>query len=196
MKVAFGTKAHSGWAVLVVVGMRDGIAVINRRRLALASEGWEKAPYHAAEPLERDAASKLVERAIANAHERAARALQAAVEQEQAQDRDVVGCGVLVLDPMPAWSVEEILAVHFRMHKAEGTLFREALLRAAGKCGVRAVAVHEKRLVSEAAAALRTGLEGVEKTLATLGKAIGPPWGKDQKDAALAAIVALLQHAT
>jgi hypothetical protein len=81
------------------------------------------------------------------------------------------------------------------MHKAEGALFRDALVRAAEKCGLRTVAIHEKRLVGEAAAALRTSAVGVEKTLAALGKAIGPPWGKDQKDAALAACVALQRRA-
>jgi hypothetical protein len=30
---------------------------------------------------------------------------------------------------MPDWSIDEILAVHFRMHKTEGVLFRDALAR-------------------------------------------------------------------
>jgi hypothetical protein len=29
------------------------------------------------------------------------------------------------------------------------------------------------------------------KRVAALGKSVGPPWGKDQKDAALAAMIAL-----
>jgi len=31
----------------------------------------------------------------------------------------------------------------------------------------------------------------LQKTIAALGRSAGPPWGKDQKDAALAAMVAL-----
>jgi len=31
----------------------------------------------------------------------------------------------------------------------------------------------------------------LRKELAVLGKSVGPPWGRDQKDAALAALVAL-----
>jgi hypothetical protein len=31
----------------------------------------------------------------------------------------------------------------------------------------------------------------VKQTIASLGKSVGPPWGKDQKDAALAALIAL-----
>jgi hypothetical protein len=29
------------------------------------------------------------------------------------------------------------------------------------------------------------------KTIAALGKSVGPPWGKDQKEATLAAMIAL-----
>jgi len=81
--------------------------------------------------------------------------------------------------------------VHFRMHKAEGVLFREALARAIGACGPRLVAIPEKNLADHAARALGTPEIGLRKTIAMLGKSIGPPWGKDQKDAALAALVAL-----
>ena len=32
---------------------------------------------------------------------------------------EIVACAVLVPTPMPDWSIDEILAVHIRMHKAE-----------------------------------------------------------------------------
>jgi hypothetical protein len=98
---------------------------------------------------------------------------------------------VLVGDPMPAWSVEEILAVHPRMHRAEGVLFRDALLGAAKACGLRQVAVPHKQVLPHAESRLRTRGGRLEKQIAILGKSVGPPWGKDQKDAALAALVAL-----
>ena len=62
---------------------------------------------------------------------------------------------------MPNWSVAEILAVHFRMHKAEGVLFRDALARAAGACGVRFVRVPEKQLDEYAERALSTSMNGL-----------------------------------
>lgn len=192
MRVAFGTKAHSGWAVLVVVGERDGeLVLVDRRRIVLAHEGWQKAPYHAAEPLERGAARDLVKRAIAGAHESAVREIRQAVERERARGHEVTACAVLVVDPMPDWSVDEILAVHFRMHKAEGALSRDALVRAAHACELKLMAIPEKALRNEAESALRTSASGLDSVLAALGKSVGPPWGKDQKDAALAAIVAL-----
>jgi len=92
---------------------------------------------------------------------------------------------------MPDWSVEEILAVHFRMHKAEGVLFREALLLAATELGINSVAIPEKLLAQHAERVLTTPANTLKMQLATLGKSVGPPWGKDQKEAALAAMTAL-----
>jgi hypothetical protein len=100
---------------------------------------------------------------------------------------DVVACSVLTGSRMPDWSIEEILAVHFRMHQAEGELFRGVLVRAARACKLRVLEVPEKHLAVDAAHALGD----VSKEIAALGKMVGPPWGKDQKDAALAALLAL-----
>jgi hypothetical protein len=91
--------------------------------------------------------------------------------------------------------VEEILAVHVRMHKAEGVLFRDALVRAADACGLRLVSIPEKLMTEQAERALATSASALMKRMAALGKLAGPPWGRDQKDAALAAIIALQGHA-
>jgi hypothetical protein len=92
---------------------------------------------------------------------------------------------------MPDWTVDEILAVHFRMHKAEGVLFRDALAGAARSCRLKLLEVPEKQLDEQAERALATSVSSLRKTIASLGKSVGPPWGKDQKDAALAAMIAL-----
>ena len=192
MKVAFGMKAHSGWAALVVVGKRDGeFVVVDRRRLELVEDEWAKQPYHAAEDLERESARDVVERGVEAAHRIAIREMRAAVKRERERENEVVACAVLVANPMPDWSIEEIFAVHFRMHKAEGVLFRDALGRAANACGVRLVAIPETLLTKDAGRVLETPVSGLVKKMATLGKSLGPPWGRDQKDAALAALVAL-----
>jgi hypothetical protein len=193
MRVAFGMKAHSGWAALVVVGKRrGGLVVVDRRRIELVEEAWAKQPYHAAEDLKPDAARDLVERGVEAARRIAVREMRAAVKRER--ENEVAACAVLVADPMPDWSTDEILAVHFRMHKAEGVLFRDALVRAAKACGLRLVAVPEKLLTKHAERVLGTPVSALVKTITALGKSVGPPWGKDQKDAALAALVALQGH--
>src|SRR5882672_2975030 len=192
MKVAFGMKAHSGWAALVVLGTRSGeLEVVNRRRIELVEDEWAKQPYHAAEDLEAKAARKVVERGIAAARRIAVREMRVAVRQEQERENQVAACAVLVTEPMPDWTVDEIFAVHFRMHKAEGVLFRDALARAATACDLKLLRVPEKQLDELAVQTLRTSLNSLQKTIASLGKSVGPPWGKDQKDASLAAMIAL-----
>jgi hypothetical protein len=191
-KVAFGMKAHSGWAALVVIGADSGGAVVvDRRRIELVKDQWARQPYHAAENLTPARARDVVKRGVEDAHRIAVREMRAALERESARANDVAACAVLVGEPMPDWTTDEILAVHFRMHKAEGVLFRDALVRAGEACGLRLVAIPEKHLTQHAESALGASASGLVKKVATLGKSIGPPWGKDQKDAALAALVAL-----
>ena len=195
MKVAFGMKAHSGWAALVVLGTRSGeLQVVDRSRLELVEKeeaSWAKQPYHAAESLNADDARDLVRRGIAAARRLAVREMRTAVTHARKAGHEVAVCAILVGDPMPDWSVDEILSVHFRMHKAEGVLFREALAGAAGSCRLKLLQVPEKQLDEQAERALATSVNSLRKTIALLGKSVGPPWGRDQKDAALAAMIAL-----
>jgi len=196
MKVAFGMKAHSGWAALVVLGTRNGeLQVVDRRRMELIEKedaSWAKQPYHAAERLNAGDARDLVGRGLETARRIAVREMGTAVKRAREAGHEVAGCAVLVVDPMPDWTVDEILAVHFRMHKAEGALFRDALARAAGACGLRVLGIPEKQLDEQAERTLASSANNLRKTIALLGKSVGPPWGKDQKDASLAAMIALL----
>jgi hypothetical protein len=195
MRIAFGLKAHSGWAALVALGAQGGAAVlVERSRLELVAPGtaeWAKQPYHAAHGLEPEDARDVVGRAIRAARVLAVRELKAAVERAASAGGRAVAGAVLVGAPMPAWSVDEILAVHLRMHQAEGFLFRDALAHAVEACGLRLLALPEKTLAAQARERLAAPPAAVEASLATLGRAAGPPWGRDQKDAALAARVAL-----
>ena len=192
MKVVFGLKAHSGWAVLVVLGkQKDDLVVVDRRRIELVEHEWAKQPYHAAEGLKSEVARDLVERGIDAAHKIAVREMRAALKRELDRNNEVKACAVLVGSPIPDWSVDEILAVHFRMHKAEGVLFRDALIHAAKECKIKAVKIPEKELMSHAERELKTPANKLTSQLSVLGKAAGPPWGKDQKESALAAMIAL-----
>jgi NAD(P)-dependent dehydrogenase (short-subunit alcohol dehydrogenase family) len=192
MKVAFGLRTHSGWAALVALGKSgDELVVVDRSRLELVEEEWAKQPYHAAEELEKKEAREVVKRGIAAAKRIARRELRAAVNHERDLGNQVIACSILVGSPMPDWTVDQILAVHFRMHQAEGVLFRDVLIEAANECELKVVTLPEKTLLQEAEKLLRTSTTNLTKTMAVLGKSAGPPWGKDQKDAALAALVGL-----
>jgi len=195
MNVAFGLKAHSGWAALVVLGASPcSLEIVDRRRLELVDQqdaSWAKQPYHAAEHLSAHDAKRLVERGLDAARRHAVRELRDALARAAHNGHDVSGCGVLMGPPMPDWTVDEILAVHVRMHKAEGVMFRDALARATTECGQHLVAIPEKQLHDHAARALTAAPHTLEKSIEMLGKLVGPPWGKVQKDAALAAMIAL-----
>jgi hypothetical protein len=195
--VAFGLKAHSGWAALVALreDPRSGaLAVADRRRLELVDPkdaAWARQPYHAAAGLEPEDAEDVVRRATAAAHAHAEAALAGALGAFRAGGHEVVGCGVLLGAGLPGWSVAEILAVHMRMHKAEGELFRGALVAAAERAGLALMGIREKELEVRAAEALRLPPRERAARLEEAGRQAGPPWARDQKEAALAAWIAL-----
>ena len=175
-----------------MVGATDGVPVlVDRRRVELVEEAAGKAPYHAAEEMDPAAARALVERCVKGAHRRASKEMRAAVERERDRGNHVVGCAVLMGSAMPDWTTEEILAVHFRMHKAEGMLFKTALAEAAGTCGLKLIEVPDKTPAQHASKALGTTAAALTKKVAALGQTAGPPWGKDQKEASMAALIAL-----
>ena len=187
MRVALGFKSHSGWAALVAVGLSEsGFEVIDRRRIELIEEGelWAKMPYHAAEELEPDEAAEVVKRGVESAHRVAAERMREIVGRLGGHGYEMAGCAVLMPNPMPDWSTEDILAVHFRMHKAEGVLFPDALCKAAESCGLSLTAVPEKKLAEFAG-------EELTAEIVRIGKEIGPPWAMDQRNAALAAMMVL-----
>jgi hypothetical protein len=193
LRIAVGLKTHSGWAALVAIGrLGSGLQIIDRRRIELVDPGdadWAKQPYHAADGLPPKDARKIVERGVAAAHRVAAREMRALVDRSKKAGHQIVGCGVLVGTPMPDWTVDQIRSVHVRMHKAEGVLFPEALTFAAEACGLNVVAIPEKTLDARAEESL--DLANAMETIAALGKSAGPPWGKDQKTATLAAMIVL-----
>jgi hypothetical protein len=190
MRIAVGLKAHSGWAALVVLGRSAGrdLEVIDRRRIELVEPqdvSWAKQPYHAADGLSSAEGRKIVERGVEAAHRAAGKEVRSLVERFSKDGHNIIGCAVLVGSPMPAWTIDEIRSVHIRMHKAEGVLFPKALGQAAKACGLKLFEILEKELYARAEESL--DLAEATREITVLGKSIGPPWGKDQKNAALAA---------
>ena len=195
MRVALGFKSHSGWAALVVIGETGSeFRVIDCRRIELIEEGelWAKQPYHAAEDLDADEARNVVNRGVESAHRIAVKQLREIANEIQKSGHEIAGYAVLIPSPMPDWSTAEILAVHMRMHKAEGFLFPDALCRAAEKCGLPLIEIREKQIDERAELAFAAPFDSILEIITALGRSVGPPWGKDQKSAALAAMIALL----
>jgi hypothetical protein len=191
MRVAFGLKARTGSAALVAVGGDvDQPRIVESSRIALLPEGaW--APYHAAQGLAPQQARESVERSVASAQCLAEIGLREAARRCAEAGHAVCGCAVLVGSGMPDWTTDEILAVHVRMHKAEGELFRNALVAGARACSIALTTLPDKSAFESAAVMLGLGRARLDERVAALGKASGPPWRKEQREAAAAALVAL-----
>jgi hypothetical protein len=190
VRVAIGLRARTGSATLVAVGGElASPQVIESSSIPLLPEG-AFAPYHAAEELEPKAADASVKRDIADAHRMAQEGIRGAVRRLTDAGHKVAGCGVLVGKGLPAWSTREIIAVHVRMHQAEGVLFREVLVAGVRACGLRLTTLPDKSALDAAARALRIDPRGLDELLALLGRS-SKPWRKEQKEAAAAALAAL-----
>jgi hypothetical protein len=148
-------------------------------------------PYHAAADLPLPRA-----RAFLESHARAARALarrslealRAVLAREGCDPR---AAGLLVGVARPRPPLESILRSHALIHAAEGDHFRGALAAAAEALGLAVLAIPERELGSEATARLGLAPPAILAHLGVLGRALGPPWTQDQKQASLAAWIAL-----
>ena len=195
IRAALAFKPRTGRAVLVMVaGDSPRTSVIERSEIPLLPKG-EFAPYHSAEGLEREAANKYVRESIARAQQLATSAVKSAAQRCSDAGYDLSGCAVLVGSGMPDWTTEQILAVHIRMHKAEGELFRDVLVRAVRTCGIQLTTLPDKTAIDAAAAKLGVTRARLDVDLTAVGKTAGPPWGRYQKEAAAAALV-VLRHFT
>jgi hypothetical protein len=188
---ALGFKPRTGRAVMVLLARdADGDRVLERAEVPLLPPG-EFAPYHAAEGMEPRAAGRHVKRAIAAARRMARAVVRGAMRRCKAAGHTLRGCGVQVGSGTPPWTTAEILAVHIRMHKVEGEMFRGILVDAAEACGLRVTTLPSKAPLDAAAKVLRKPRARLDAQLAALGKAVGPPWGGHEKEAAAAALAVL-----
>jgi len=198
-KAAIGFRAHSGWSALVTVaaGARWPV-VIDRRRIELADAAipGSMQPYHAAEPMKLKDAEAHIQRSIDQARLLAQRALHAAIDELRNSGHEVAGCGILLASGRPAPALAAILASHALIHTAEGELFRDALKYASERCKLPVTAVKERDLFERAAVELRIPSGELQRRVAEMGRAIGPPWRQDQKLAALVGWLALAGDVT
>ncbi len=97
----------------------------------------------------------------------------------------------LVAEPRPLPELERILTAHPLWHAAEGELYRNALALAAAAHGLETIEVPPKRVRADAARVLSLDERAQDAMLAALGKALGPPWQRDHREATLAALIAL-----
>jgi hypothetical protein len=194
-RAALGFQMHSGWGVVVAVsGAPQAIEILARRRIITADPEMPGAiqPYHHAMNL------KLPEKHIANcavaSTRLAATAIAELVAELNASNYSVVGAAVLLASGRSLPPLGKILAAHPLIHTAEGEFFRHTVTQACEDLQISVTAIKQRDLDERAKAAFGKAAIGVQGSIETFGKTIGPPWTKDHKTAALAAALLLVSR--
>ena len=192
-----GIADHRGWAVFVCVAVRQGAPlVLDRRRVDLVSADLPSQPHHH-EGAELDAAE--VEALVRKVEQSVALHARAALSELRtdlgAEHRLVSialreGPGHLRPD-----TLAEILESQTAMIAADGALYRDALRGAAAELGIATELIPPNGETERAAEALGIDAARVEALLGEIGRGLGPPWRKEHRSAAAAAIAVLDQHA-
>jgi hypothetical protein len=188
-EVAVGFRDHTGWAVAVAVSAER--LVRDRRRLQLCDPNLPRQAFHAASELPIEQASNVIRQvehaaAVASEHE-----LHHLLNELADQGHQVRVVAISIRNSTMPRDLNAILRSHPLLHAAEGELYSEALADAARAAGLPIVRFIPKLLVQETAAALGCSVAATMEIVVKLGQGLGAPWAKDQKEAAMAALLAL-----
>lgn len=187
---------HSGWAAAVALGgPGHEPRVLARSRVVLAGPDApeSKQPYHAVEALGVEEAGRCLDGYRAVAEALAYAQLQALAKELAGRGYPVATIGVLESSGRKGSSLASILSSHALIHTADGDHFRGALVVAAQRCKLPVSRVRARDLEAEAEAGLGRPARQLWRAIAELGRQVGPPWGADQKSAALLAWLLLHQ---
>jgi hypothetical protein len=193
-----GFAPHSGWAAVVVLaGSGAAPKVLARERIELCDAALEgsKQPYHAIEALPLSEARRRLSRLEVSALALATQALRTLALRAHAAGATLRVAGILDSSGRSGANLAAILASHALIHTADGNHFRAALAQACSAEGLRVTRVPQRELAERAAAVLHQTPLQLRAAVDSLGRDLGPPWGADQKDAALLAWLLLGQAA-
>jgi hypothetical protein len=191
---AIGVRMHSGWGALVAVSNSAGtVEVIERRRIAITTPGTPGAnqPYHFAKNLELLEAEKFLGSCFAASKRLALATVRDVVGQLRGRKYRVVGSAVLLASGRPLPPLAKILGSHALIHGAEGEFFREAFSKACEGLNLSVTGFRERNLDQCVKTTFGKGATRIRQQISSLGRFLGPPWTKDQKTAALAALAVL-----
>ncbi len=190
---------HSGWGVLVAVsGDANSVEVVERRRIVVTDPAIPGAnqPYHHAASLGFSElglrqSEKYLASCAAVSERLAFTAVEKVLRELEARDHRVVGSAVLLASGHPLPPLSKILGSHPLLHTAEGQFFRNAVIQACQRLKLAVTKLRERDLDELAKTAFEPATSRVKQRIASLATSIGPPWTKDHKSAALAALIAL-----
>jgi len=136
-------------------------------------------------------AREFISRMQAEARRLAYRAIRELQSDFLKQRRKLTRCGLVLASGRPLPGLDKILASHALIHTADGELFREAILHASNRCGLRDFRIKERELLERAGEVLGLKGDDLMGRVTELGRSLGSPWSQDEKFATLAAWLAL-----
>jgi hypothetical protein len=193
-QAAIGFRVHSGWTAAVVVCVEKGAPVVLAKQRVHLVETFTyelRQPYHTAEKMLLGQAHEFIARMQAEARRLAYLAVRELEVRAQEQGVKLTRCGLLLASGRPLPELEKILASHALIHTADGELFREALLHASKRFGLKEFTIKEKELLDRAGQVLRAKPNELMRRVTELGREFGSPWSQDEKFATIGAWLAL-----
>jgi hypothetical protein len=197
-QAAVGFRVHSGWSALVTVSLENGApTVLSRERVHLVETFSYRfrQPYHTAEKMPLEKARAFVAGVLSGAKQLATQALRSTQAELGRQGFQVERCALLLASGRTLPSLDRILLSHALIHTADGELFRDALRHSSADCGLEMVCIKERELLDRGVKTLRAKREKLLRRLTELGSDFGSPWTQDEKYAALAAWLVLVDSA-
>jgi hypothetical protein len=195
-KAVIGLRAKTARAIAVVLGgPARAPQPIHRAELILSSPRIQTTaqPYHEVMDLPWEHAQVAVQKAAIAIENLARDALAGLLRDVEARGFSVL-CVAIV--GAPERRLETIGNPHIRAHAAEGVLYRHALEVAASGNSLPSRVFPEQGLLELPDFELGLTVSKIASCLAKLGTGFGRPWRADEKMAAIAAWMALLDHAS
>jgi hypothetical protein len=197
LTAVLGVADHNGWAVCVTVAASRGVpAIVDRRRVELIEPAVPSQPYHhETVRLPRPEAEQLVVR-VRESVMRTTRERVTQLRDDLQPPYKIIAMTLRIppLDYVPI-TVAEAHASYPVMCRADGMMYHDALRRAAETLKIP-VALHDRgQEIARAADRLDVSVTELEQFLQTAGKGLGPPWHKEHRLAAAAAIRVLADRA-
>jgi hypothetical protein len=193
-QAAVGFRVHSGWAAAVAVCLEKGAPIVLARQRVHLVETFTyefRQPYHTAEKMLLGQAREFVARMQAEARRLAYRAIRELASRTLEQGVKLTRCGLLLASGRQLPLLEKILASHALIHTADGELFRDAILHASARCGLRDFRIKEKELLDCAGQVFSAKPKELVRRVTELGRLLGSPWSQDEKFAMLTAWMSL-----
>jgi hypothetical protein len=175
--------------MVVIGGPVSAPALLSRCRVALMDEEdpLSKQPYHAVEFMCIEEATGRLDECLSVATHLARASLNSQSEALKKRGIALRSAGILESSGRKPASLTAILASHMAIHGADGDHFRNALAGAAEQLRLSVRRVKARDVETYAAERLRQPAGRLLDMVNALGRGAGPPWGADQKKAALLA---------